>query len=230
MFDRDPQLSPIGVDRRDLEAAQTVSVPMPPPEVEQLPDRAERASLWERGSGGFFADQRATQIGDLLTIVIEIDDEASLDNASDRSRSGQSNLALTGFFGYGSQIDKILPGVGPEDLPSGDIVDIGSGSSASGDGSIDRSESISLRMAALIVQELPNGNLVVVGRQEVKVNEELRELRVSGIIRPQDIDRGNTIRYDKMAEARISYGGRGSISRQQVRGYGEDVMDVILPY
>ena len=85
-------------------------------------------------------------------------------------------------------------------------------------------------MAALVVQTLPNGNLVVVGRQEVKVNEELRELRVSGIIRPQDIDRGNTILYDKMAEARISYGGRGSVSRQQVRGYGEDVLDVILPY
>ena len=169
-------------------------------------------------------------MGDILTIVIEIDDEASLDNASDRSRSGDSSLTLAGFFGYGSQIDKILPGVGPADLPSGDIVDIGSTTSASGDGSIDRRESISLRMAALVVQELPNGNLVVVGRQEVKVNEELRELRVSGIIRPQDIDRGNTIRYDKMAEARISYGGRGSISRQQVRGYGEDVMDVILPY
>ncbi|WP_283638607.1 flagellar basal body L-ring protein FlgH [Marinovum algicola] len=230
VFDRDPELSPIGVDRRDLAAAQTVNVPMPPPEMPRIPDRAERASLWEPGSGGFFADQRATQIGDLLTIVIEIDDEASLDNASDRSRSGDSSLTLAGFFGYGSQIDKILPGVGPADLPSGDIVDIGSTTSASGDGSIDRRESISLRMAALVVQALPNGNLVVVGRQEVKVNEELRELRVSGIIRPQDIDRGNTIRYDKMAEARISYGGRGSISRQQVRGYGEDVMDVILPY
>lgn len=230
VFDRDPELSPIGVDRRDLAAAQTVNVPMPPPEVAHVPDRAERASLWQHGSGGFFADQRATEIGDLLTIVIEIDDEASLDNASDRSRSGSSSLTLAGFFGYGSQIDKILPGVGPADLPTGDIVDISSRTGASGDGSIDRSESISLRMAALVVQRLPNGNLVVVGRQEVKVNEELRELRVSGIIRPQDIDRGNTIAYDKMAEARISYGGRGAISRQQARGYGEDVMDVILPY
>lgn len=230
VFDREPELSPIGVDRRDLAAAQTVNVPMPPPEVARAPDRAERASLWEKGSGGFFADQRATQIGDLLTIVIDINDEASLDNASARSRSGASSLSLNGFFGYGSQIDKILPGVGPADLPSGDIVDIGSRTAANGDGSIDRSESISLRMAALVVQSLPNGNLVVVGRQEVIVNEELRELRVSGIIRPQDIDRGNTIPYDKMAEARISYGGRGAISRQQARGYGEDVMDVILPY
>ncbi|MGY3439966.1 flagellar basal body L-ring protein FlgH [Marinovum sp. KMM 9879] len=230
VFDREPELSRLGVDQEDLTAARTVNVPMPAPEIARAPHRAERASLWGQGSDGFFADQRATNIGDLLTIVIEIDDEASLDNATRRSRSGQSAMARPGLFGYGSQIDKILPGVGPADLPSGDIVDISSETSARGDGSVDRSELISLRMAALVVQSLANGNLVVVGRQEVKVNEELRELRVSGIIRPQDIDRGNTIRYDKMAEARISYGGRGALSRQQVRGYGEDVMDVILPY
>ncbi|MBN9887131.1 flagellar basal body L-ring protein FlgH [Salipiger abyssi] len=229
-FDRDPELSRLGVDPGDLAAARSVNVPMPPPEQERIPYRAEAASLWERGSGGFFADQRATTIGDLLTIVIEIDDEASLRNESERSRTGGSTMAFPKFFGYGSQIDKILPGVEPEDLPSDNIVDITSTTGASGTGEIDRNESISLRMAALVVQELPNGNLVVVGRQEVKVNEELRELRVSGIIRPQDIDRGNTIAYDKMAEARISYGGRGSISRQQSQGYGEDVMDIILPY
>ena len=120
VFDREPELSPIGVDQQDLQAARTVNVPMPPPEAERIPYRAEGASLWERGSGGFFADQRATNIGDLLTIVIDIRDEASLDNSSNRSRSGESTLAQPGFFGYGSQIDKILPGVGPEDLPSGD--------------------------------------------------------------------------------------------------------------
>ncbi|MCR8550582.1 flagellar basal body L-ring protein FlgH [Salipiger sp. P9] len=230
VFDRDPELSRIGVDSDDLAAARSVNVPMPPPEPARIPYRAEAASLWEHGSTGFFGDQRATQVGDLLTIVIEIEDEASLRNASDRTRTGSSTMAYPKFFGYGTQIDKILPGVEPEDLPSDNIVDITSTTGASGDGTINRNESISLRMAALVVHELPNGNFVVVGRQEVKVNEELRELRVSGIIRPQDIDMGNTIPYDKMAEARISYGGRGSISRQQTRGYGEDVMDIILPY
>lgn len=229
-FDREPELSPMGVDPDDLTAARSLTVPMPPPELARAPYRAEAASLWERGSTGFFGDQRATQIGDLLTIVIDIKDEASLRNASERSRTGSTGMGRPGLFGYGSQIDKILPGVSADDLPQGDIMDLTSTTGASGDGSIKRNEEISLRMAALVVQKLPNDNLVVVGRQEVKVNEELRELRVSGIIRPQDIDRGNTIFYDQMAEARISYGGRGSVSRQQQRGYGEDIMDVILPY
>ncbi len=80
------------------------------------------------------------------------------------------------------------------------------------------------------MQMLPNGNMVVAGRQEVKVNQELRELRVAGIIRPQDINMNNTIPYEKIAEARITYGGDGSISRQQLRGYGEGVVDIVLPY
>ncbi|NDW00963.1 flagellar basal body L-ring protein FlgH [Salipiger sp. PrR002] len=230
-FDRDPEVSRVGLDPQTLAEARSVNIPMPPPKPDRIPYRAEGASLWERGSSGFFGDQRATQIGDILTILVEIEDEASLSNESDRTRTGGSTLGFPSFFGYGTQIDKILPGVGPEDLPSGDnIVDITSTTGASGSGSIDREETINLRMAALVVQELPNGNFVVAGRQEVKVNEELRELRVTGIIRPQDIDRTNAIPYDKIAEARISYGGRGSVSRQQTRGYGEDVMDVILPY
>ncbi|GAA4228310.1 flagellar L-ring protein precursor FlgH [Sagittula marina] len=229
-FDREPELSPVGIDPGDLAAARNINVPMPPPEIATAPYRAERASLWERGSSGFFGDQRATKVGDILTIIIDIDDQASLNNESDRNRTGRSTLAFPNFFGYGTQIDKVLPGVGPEDLPEGNLVDITSSTGASGDGSIARNEAISLRMAALVVQSLPNGNLIVLGRQEVKVNEELRELRVSGIIRPQDIGRDNSIPYDKMAEARIGYGGRGAISRQQARGYGEDVMDIILPY
>ncbi|WP_163851523.1 flagellar basal body L-ring protein FlgH [Pseudooceanicola aestuarii] len=229
-FDRDPQVSRVGLDDATLREAQTVQVPMPPPEPARVPYRAERASLWERGSSGFFGDQRATDVGDILTILIEIDDEAQLSNASDRSRTGGSSVAFPKLFGYGSQIDKILPGVGPEDLPSDNIVDISSTTGSGGSGQIRRNESISLKVAALVVQELPNGNMVVAGRQEVKVNEELRELRVAGIIRPQDIQMNNTIPYDKIAEARITYGGRGGISRQQQRGYGEDLMDIILPY
>ncbi|WP_212522755.1 flagellar basal body L-ring protein FlgH [Actibacterium sp. MT2.3-13A] len=230
VFDRDPRVSGVGMDVEAMPEVARIQVPMPPQEPRKLRKRAEAASLWERGSGGFFADQRASQVGDILTINIEIDDEAQLRNATQRERQGGSTIGFPVFFGYGSQIDKILPGVGAEDLPSGDIVDLSSGTQASGSGAINRNETISLKVAALVVQELPNGNLVVAGRQEVKVNQELRELRVAGIIRPEDIQMNNAIAYDKIAEARITYGGRGQISRQQARGYGEDVMDVILPY
>ena len=229
-FNRSPEVSKVGIDPQQMYEATTVSIPMPAPQAERVPYRAEGASLWQRGSSGFFGDQRATNVGDILTIEVEIDDQAQLNNASERERAGGGGLDFPTFFGYGTQIDKILPGVGPGDLPSGKLVDLSASSGASGSGSIRRAESISLTVAALVVQTLANGNLVVVGRQEVMVNEELRELRVSGIIRPQDIDMDNTIPYDKMAEARISYGGRGSVSDQQNRRYGEDLLDIVLPY
>ncbi len=229
-FDRDPDISPVGMSPQAMPEAASVQVPMPPPEAPRVRKRAEAASLWEPGSGGFFADQRAAKVGDILTIVVQIDDGAKLRNATDRFRDGGSSLGFPKFFGYGTQIDKILPGVGPNDLPKGDLVDISSATQASGSGSINRNETINLRIAALVVKKLPNGNLVVAGRQEVKVNQELRELRVAGIIRPEDVQMNNTISYDKMAEARIAYGGRGQLSRAQARGYGEDVMDIILPY
>lgn len=214
-FDREPDVTAMRVDEETMPEAR-VSVPMPPPEVPAPKYRAEGASLWQHGSGGFFADQRATGVGDILTIIIEIDDEAALQNASSRSRGGGGSLEVPELLGL--------------DLPSAPVVDLSSSQSAQGSGQITRRESISLRVAALVVQELPNGNFVVAGRQEVKVNQELRELRVAGILRPQDIHMNNTIPYDKIAEARITYGGRGALSRQQQRSYGEDVMDIVLPY
>ncbi len=229
-FDRDPKISGIDMSPQTMPEVARVQVPMPPPEVERAPERGEASSLWQRGSGGFFTDQRATRIGDILTIIIEINDDASLSNASDRERSGASQLAKPSFFGYGGQLHKLLPGVSAADLPANNIVDISSNTTASGSGNINRNETINLRISALVVQMLPNGNMVVAGRQEVKVNQELRELRVAGIIRPQDIATNNTIPYDKIAEARISYGGDGSISRQQTRSYGEDIVDIVLPY
>lgn len=228
-FDRDPKISNVEMSPMTMPEVARVQVPMPPPEAPRAPERGEQSSLWQRGSGGFFADQRATQVGDILTILIEIDDNASLSNSTDRERSGNSEFTKPTLFGYGNMLHKVLPGVGADDLGE-NLVETSSNTSASGSGSINRNESISLKVAALVVQMLPNGNMVVAGRQEVKVNQELRELRVAGIIRPEDIGINNTIPYDKIAEARITYGGDGVISRQQERSYGEDVVDIVLPY
>ncbi|MEL6314470.1 MAG: flagellar basal body L-ring protein FlgH [Pseudomonadota bacterium] len=228
--DYNPRMSQIELNATTMPEASRVSVPMPPPQAAPMFQRAEAASLWQQGSTNFFADQRANQIGDILTIAINIDDEAQLSNASARSRQGSANMGFPAFFGYGSQIDKVLPDVGPEDLPTGDIVDLDASRAAGGSGKIDRAETINLKVAALVVQTLPNGNMVIAGRQEVMVNSELRELRVAGIIRPQDIQRNNVIAYDKIAEARITYAGRGQISRQTRTSLGEGALDIILPY
>lgn len=229
-FDRDPDLTGMVVDGNTIPESR-VSVPMPAPEPARLAQRAEGTSLWQSGSRGFFGDRRATRVGDLLTIEIEIDDEADLRNQSERSRSSQTTVDDPEFFGYGDQINSVLPGVHSDDFPDGNpVVDLGSNSSASGDGSIARREEINLKIAALVIDELPNGNLVVAGRQEVKVNFELRELRVAGIIRPVDIQMNNTIPYEKIAEARIAYGGRGQLTRVQKPRYGSDALEVVLPY
>lgn len=224
---RDPQLSDLTLD---VAEARSVRVPMPEPEPYVSPKRADRASLWATGSSGFFGDHRAARVGDILTVMIEIDDEAELRNASTRSRSNATGVDAPTFLGYESKLDRVLPGLKAEDLPSGDLVDLSSSDSFKGQGSIRRGEEIKLKVAAMIVQRLANGNLVIAGRQEVRVNAELRELRVAGIIRPVDIEMSNTIPYEKIAEARIAYGGKGQLSRVQQPRYGADALDVILPY
>ena len=228
--DRNPSVSDITLNGDTMPEAARAFVPMPEAQPAPSLERAEAASLWQQGSDGFFADQRATRVGDILTIDIQIDDQAQLSNATARNREGSASVGFPTFFGYGSQIDRILPGVSASDLPSGDIVDIGSSTEAGGSGKIDRAESINLKVAAMIVRRLPNGNLVIAGRQEVVVNSELRELRVAGIIRPQDIELDNVISYDKIAEARITYGGRGQLTRQTRSTLGEGALDIILPY
>ncbi|MFD2739560.1 flagellar basal body L-ring protein FlgH [Sulfitobacter aestuarii] len=227
---RDPQLSDMELSAATMPEAASVRVPMPPPKPVRIPQRAEAASLWQTGSTGFFGDHRAAQVGDILTVLIEIDDEAQLRNESQRARSSANAIDGSTFLGYESKIDRVLPGLSADDLPSGALVDLSGNSASRGTGQIRRNEKISLKVAGMIVEKLASGNLVVAGRQEVRVNNELRELRVAGIIRPVDIDISNSIPYEKIAEARISYGGKGQLSRVQQPRYGEDALDVVLPY
>lgn len=226
-----PTPSNLVVDGQTIPEVNRISIPMPTKVASPTPTRAQASSLWHSGSTSFFGDQRASAIGDILTVAIDINDQAQLRNSSERSRSGAQAVRDPLFFGYGQQIENILIGIDGDDLPTGgSIVDLGSSSESSGEGSIRRNESISLRVAVLIIDELPNENFVIAGRQEVMVNNELRELRVAGIIRSADIDAQNTVSYDKIAEARIAYGGRGQISTVQQPRYGENLLDVILPY
>lgn len=226
----DPQLSDLSVDESIISEAAIVSIPMPEKIETPTPVRSEGASLWQKGSTGFFGDQRATEVGDILTVLIEIDDQAQLENGSSRSRKSANSVGAPTLFGYETRIDKVLPGIGAADVPAGGLMDLSSKSSSEGEGSIERNEKISLKVAAMIIKRLENGNFVIAGRQEVRVNSELRELRVAGVVRPVDIGMNNSVPYDKIAEARITYGGRGQISRVQQPRYGEDALDVILPY
>ncbi|RMH41774.1 MAG: flagellar basal body L-ring protein FlgH [Alphaproteobacteria bacterium] len=228
---RNPQTSQLVLDATSVPEVNRISVPMPTQPRKVAFKRAEASSLWHGDTRSFFGDQRAQDVGDILTVLIDIKDQAQLKNASERKRSGTQQVADPKILGYGSKIANVLPGVSQSDLPSGgNIIDLGSTSGSSGEGSIKRNETIQLKVAATIIRKLPNNNFVIAGRQEVKVNSELRELRVAGIVRPVDISRDNTVSYDKIAEARITYGGRGQISAVQKPRYGQDVMEIVLPY
>lgn len=219
-----PQISAVSLDPEVMSEVDRVSIPMPPETVPARRDRAQGASLWQGGSDSFFDDQRAARVGDIVTITITIDDTARLSNQSNVSREGSANIANPSIFGVQ------LPSFGEGEEAPENVVSLGSEFSRGGQGQIERNERIRLRLAALVVQLLPNGNFVIAGRQEIKVNDEIRELRVAGIVKPQDIAPDNSIPYDKIAEARITYGGRGQLSRQQRTNYGEGALNVILPY
>lgn len=199
-----------------------VSLPMPQPD----PDARQPNSLWRPGARAFFKDQRAGQIGDVLTVTISISDKATLNNTTTRGRVTKENQALPHVFGFEKQLQKILPnGADPSSL-----VDIDNNNTNSGTGKITRDETVNLKVAAVVTQVLPNGNLVIAGHQEVRVNFEARDLQITGIIRREDIDSTNTISHEKIAEARIAYGGRGQITDVQQPRYGTQVLDIVSPF
>lgn len=197
-----------------------VELPMPAPE----PAVFTANSLWRSNDQSFFRDGRARRVGDILTINVTIDDEAEFENTTERSRNSGRGLGVgTGLLG---SLFGLIPGVSDTSA----IVSANATTSTAGDGSVERSEELETTIAAVIVQELPNGNLVIEGKQEVRVNFEVRELIVAGIIRPDDIQPDNTIASNKIAQARISYGGRGHISDVQQPGYGQQFVDIVSPF
>jgi flagellar L-ring protein FlgH len=186
----------------------------------------DASSLWTAGNESLFGDRRAAGRGDILTVVIEIDDSASISNSTGRSRSGEQSGGIPDLLGIPQRLNESLP----EGASMGDAFDMDSSSTFKGQGSVSRKEKLTLRVAATVVEELPNGVLRVEGQQEVRVNFEMRELIVTGYVRPNDISRDNEITYDKIAGARIAYGGRGQITDMQQPTYGQQVADVVMPF
>jgi flagellar L-ring protein precursor FlgH len=209
-----PKLSPI----TNPAQKQLVDVPMPQPPAE--PRGAN--SLWQPGARSFFHDPRASRIGDILTVSISVADAAKISNTTSRSRTNADNANLVNFFG----LEKSLP----SSIDPSSLVKMGSDTSNVGGGSIDRSEQINLTLAALVTQVLPNGNMVIAGHQQMRVNGELRDLQVSGIVRTEDITSANTVDLSQIAEARISYGGKGTVSDVQEPRLGSQLFDILMPW
>ena len=218
---RAPEFSPL---EGSYQHHAMYSTPLPEDVAEGGP--GEDSSLWTAGRASLFGDRRAAQRGDILTVVIEIDDSASISNSTGRSRNGKINGGVTDLLGIPQKLDGALP----DGASMADAVNMDSSSTFKGQGSVARKEKLTLRVAATVVEELPNGVLRIEGQQEVRVNFEMRELIVTGYVRPNDISRQNEITYDKIAGARIAYGGRGQITDVQQPTYGQQVADIVMPF
>lgn len=189
----------------------------------QQPAAAPTASLFRTGAGAFFRDQRAGKMGDILTIKINIQDKADIGNNTSRTRGGSESGGLGNLLG----IAPVAKLVGAD---AGKVFETDSGSKYSGGGTTARSETINMTMAAIVTQVLPNGNLMIRGKQEVRVNFEMRELIVTGIIRPEDIARDNSIQHSQIAEARVIYGGKGQLTDAQQARWGQQIYDALFPF
>ncbi len=199
-----------------------VTMPMPAPEVvDENPN-----SLWRAGARAFFKDHRAKAVGDIITVKLNLSEKAKLENKTTRTRNDSEDTDVTKLLGLEAEFTKILP----QAITPASVMSFGSASETEGDGTINRSEEVSFTMAAVVTQILPNGALVIMGRQEMRINSELREMMVTGVIRPEDISSDNEITHDKIAEMRVAYGGRGTLSELQRPRWGTQLWDIIFPF
>lgn len=219
----EPPQSPMDNPRKH-HGERTPEIPLPFPK--EAPEVRHANSLWSPGSRAFFQDQRAGEVGDILTVVININDNANLSNQTSRSRDAGESAGLNSFLGLEGQLENLLP----EGADAASLVDARSDHSHTGQGAVNRNEEINLRVATMVTDVLPNGNLVIAGRQEVRVNYENRILQITGMIRPEDIANTNEIRHEEIAEARIAYGGEGQLSDVQQPRYGQQIYDILFPF
>ena len=218
---RGPELAPIGYPSALMPRDQVVLA-----SARETPTPASANSLWRTGARAFFIDQRAGKVGDILTVQIDIDDSAKTTNSTSSSRTSGLKAGVPHFLGLESSLGKILP----SGFDPANALETKSNSTNAGAGAVSRAEKISLTIAAVVTSVLPNGNMVIQGTQEVRTNTEMRQLTVSGIVRPEDITSSNTIKHTQIAEARISYGGRGDISRVQKTPAGQSLVERFSPF
>jgi len=216
-----PEFKPIE-DPTAKSSYKPIKLPMPAHDTQLY----QANSLWKAGARTFFKDQRAARIGDILTVNINITDSANINNTTTRSRANSEDANLDNILGFETDLAQALS----SSLDPASLVKLGSASTSTGAGKVNRTEDVSLTVAALITQVLPNGNLVIQGTQEVRVNYEVRELLITGIVRPEDISNTNTVSHTQIAEARISYGGRGHLSAVQQPRYGQQIYDILMPF
>jgi flagellar L-ring protein precursor FlgH len=214
-----PPLSPVD-NPTTKPGYKPVQMPMPTAQ----PASYNPNSLWRNGSRAFFKDQRAHQVGDILTVRVNINDTAQFQDQTQLTRTATEDANITNFIGANTiknPAKAILPGA---------LIAADSNAQSNANGSINRTDQLLTNVAAVVTQLLPNGNMVIEGKQEIRLNSEMRELLVAGVVRPEDIESDNTIDLPKVAEARVAYGGKGTISNIQQPPWGQQALSILLPF
>ena len=213
-----PPLSPVN-NPTTQPGYKPVQMPMPTPQ----PVTFNPNSLWRTGSRAFFKDQRAHQVGDILTVKVNINDTAEFQDQTQVTRSATEDSGITSFHGSNTITSVRAP------LP-GTLINTNSNTQSNANGSINRQDQLVTNVAAVVTQVLPNGNMVIEGKQEVRLNTEMRQLLVAGVVRPEDIEADNTIDLPKIAEARLAYGGKGTLMNIQQPPWAQHALEVLLPF
>jgi len=219
---KEPPMNSVSLPERHQDKVQPIRWPV----AQQKSEKPSANTLWSNNSRHFFKDQRAHSIGDILTVKVDIKDSANLDNKTERKRKNSEKMGVPSLFGMEQNLVGFLPGkANPASLLS-----MSGNTDNSGEGIIEREEQISTEVAAVVTQVMPNGNLVIYGSQEIRVNYEVRQLTVEGVIRAEDIGADNMVPSNRIAEARISYGGKGLISDVQQPRMGSQIVDILSPW
>lgn len=200
-----------------------VTMPMPAPEA---PSQNSN-SLWQTGSRAFFKDQRASRVGDILTVTAKIQHQSKLDTKVEAEREVKQTVgSLAHLFGYESKLHKIFPRA----VDKNALINYNFKPEMKTKGTTQYDSVLDFKMAASIIEVLPNGNLVIQGRQEVRDRGELAVINLKGIVRREDISSSNTIDYTKIAEARISRTTEGNVSDLNSTPWGVETINKLSPF
>jgi flagellar L-ring protein precursor FlgH len=202
--------------------------------MDTVPQEASAAegSLWREDISMLYVDARARNVGD--TIMVDIMESSSSQMAANTSadRSSSIDAGVDAALGYMRYLEEKNSRLGADSTGAqgGSLIKADFSNGQEGAGSSDRSGSISASIGARVVEVYPNGNLVIFGRQEMKVNNDTQYIIVSGVVRPEDVDAENTIQSTNLADAHIEYVGRGIIADKQKAGWGSRLVDKVWPF
>lgn len=188
---------------------------------------SETGSLWsDSGYQQFlYYDQKAKAVGDLVTVKVVESSSASRTASTSLSRDSSIEAGVSALAGLETQAATLRPELKPSAL-----LGASTSNNFEGDGSTTRSGSLTAVITAKVIQVLPNRNLVIVGQQEVKINNELQILTVRGVVRPQDIAINNVVLSTYIADAKIEYAGTGVVTDKQKPGWLARTVDKVWPF